>query len=180
MFFFKIIVYYKDYDKLLKSILYMNNITYVLVINGPNLNLLGTRETNIYGHETLFDLIENMTKQSKKNNISLDHIQSNSEHVLIDKIHSAKNKIDYIIINPAAFTHTSIAIRDALIAVDIPFIEVHISNIFARESFRSHSWLSDISQGVISGLGLDGYYWALKTISNRLMHSYQKKSNKKF
>lgn len=138
------------------------------MINGPNLNLLGTRETDIYGHITLSQLIENMIKKSKKNNILLDHIQSNAEHILIDKIHAAKNKIDYIIINPAAFTHTSIAIRDALIAVNIPFIEVHISNIFARDKFRSHSWLSDISQGVICGLGIDGYYFALQTISNRL------------
>ncbi|WP_425619560.1 type II 3-dehydroquinate dehydratase [Buchnera aphidicola] len=152
----------------------MKNIIHVLIINGPNLNLLGTRETNIYGHNTLSDLIEKMKQKSKKNNIFLHHIQSNAEHILIDKIHAAKKNIDYIIINPGAFTHTSIAIRDALIAVDIPFIEVHISNIFARESFRAHSWLSDISQGVISGLGLDGYYWALKTISNRLINVNQK------
>ncbi|QIE02098.1 type II 3-dehydroquinate dehydratase [Buchnera aphidicola] len=152
----------------------MKNIIHVLIINGPNLNLLGTRETNIYGHNTLSDLIDKMKQKSKKNNIFLHHIQSNAEHILIDKIHAAKQNIDYIIINPGAFTHTSIAIRDALIAVDIPFIEVHISNIFARESFRSHSWLSDISQGVISGLGLDGYYWALKTISNRLINVNQK------
>ncbi|QCI17791.1 type II 3-dehydroquinate dehydratase [Buchnera aphidicola (Acyrthosiphon lactucae)] len=141
----------------------------ILLINGPNLNLLGTRETEIYGKVTLSDLLKNLEKKSKKLNISLHHIQSNAEHVLIDKIHSSRKNIDYIIINPAAFTHTSIAIRDALIAVNIPFIEVHISNIYSRENFRSHSWLSDISQGVICGLGLDGYYWALKTISNRMM-----------
>lgn len=140
----------------------------VLLINGPNLNLLGTREPNIYGNNTLLDLINNLIKESKKLNILLTHIQSNAEHVLIEKIHSAKkNNINYIIINPAAFTHTSIAIRDALIAVSIPFIEVHISNIYNRENFRSHSWFSDISQGVITGLGIEGYYWALKTISKR-------------
>ncbi|ACL30199.1 type II 3-dehydroquinate dehydratase [Buchnera aphidicola str. APS (Acyrthosiphon pisum)] len=146
-----------------------NNIN-ILLINGPNLNLLGTRETEIYGDITLPDLLKNLEKRAKKLNMSLKHIQSNAEHVLIDKIHSSRKNINYIIINPAAFTHTSIAIRDALIAVEIPFIEIHISNIYSREDFRSHSWLSDISQGVICGLGLDGYHWALETISNRLIH----------
>jgi len=145
-----------------------NNIN-ILLINGPNLNLLGTRETEIYGNISLSDLLKNLEKKAKKLNVSLHHIQSNAEHVLIDKIHSSRKKIDYIIINPAAFTHTSIAIRDALMAVNIPFIEVHISNIYSRENFRSHSWLSDISKGVICGLGIDGYYWALETISHRLM-----------
>jgi 3-dehydroquinate dehydratase-2 len=140
----------------------------VLLINGPNLNLLGTRETEIYGNQTLEQLLNNLKKKSQELNISLNHIQSNAEHVLVEEIHeSKKNNIDYIIINPAAFTHTSIAIRDALIAINIPFIEVHISNIYARENFRSNSWLSDISQGVITGLGFDGYYWALKTIAKR-------------
>ncbi|QCI17213.1 type II 3-dehydroquinate dehydratase [Buchnera aphidicola (Aphis helianthi)] len=142
----------------------------VLLINGPNLNLLGTREPHIYGSDTLIDLINNLIKKSKKLNILLSHIQSNAEHILIEKIHSAKeHNIDYIIINPAAFTHTSIALRDALIAISIPFIEVHISNIHSRENFRSHSWFSDVSQGVITGLGLEGYYWALKTISKRCL-----------
>ena len=149
----------------------MKKIVKILLINGPNLNLLGTRETEIYGNITLPDLLTSLEIKAKKLNISLQHIQSNAEHVLIDTIHSSRKNIDYIIINPAAFTHTSIAIRDALIAVNIPFIEVHISNIYSRESFRSHSWLSDISKGVICGLGLDGYYWALETISNRLVHS---------
>lgn len=146
----------------------MKKIINVLLINGPNLNLLGNREVEIYGNKTLSDLLIDLRKRSEKLNISLNHIQSNAEHILIEKIHDCKkNKIDYIIINPAAFTHTSIAIRDALSAVDIPFIEVHISNIHARENFRSHSWLSDISKGVITGLGFDGYYWALETISKR-------------
>jgi len=145
-----------------------NNIN-ILLINGPNLNLLGTRETEIYGDISLSDLCRSLEKRAKNLNISLHHIQSNAEHVLIDKIHSSRKKIDYIIINPAAFTHTSIAIRDALIAVEIPFIEVHISNIYSRENFRSHSWLSDISKGVICGLGVDGYYWALETIAHRLV-----------
>ncbi|QNS02067.1 MAG: type II 3-dehydroquinate dehydratase [Buchnera aphidicola (Pentalonia nigronervosa)] len=143
----------------------------VLLINGPNLNLLGVREKKIYGHVSLKDLLKNLYKQSESMNISLKHVQSNSENILIENIHAARKNINYIIINPAAFTHTSIAIRDALIAVDIPFIEVHISNIYAREHFRSHSWLSDISNGIICGLGLDGYQWALKTIYNRLTSS---------
>jgi 3-dehydroquinate dehydratase-2 len=141
----------------------------VLLINGPNLNLLGTRENAIYGHITLTDLLKTLEQQAKKLNIILHHIQSNAENILIDSIHSAKNNIDYIIINAAAFTHTSIAIRDALIAVNIPFIEVHISNIYDREDFRSHSWLSNISKGVICGLGLDGYSFALQAIFNRTM-----------
>ncbi|AHG59990.1 type II 3-dehydroquinate dehydratase [Buchnera aphidicola] len=147
----------------------MKNIKNVLVINGPNLNLLGTRETKFYGNISLTHLINDLQIKAKKLNMTLDHVQSNAEHVLIDTIHNSKDNVHYIIINPAAFTHTSIAIRDALIGVNIPFIEVHISNIYSREDFRSHSWLSDISQGVICGLGLDGYYWALKTISNRLI-----------
>ncbi|QIQ41982.1 MAG: type II 3-dehydroquinate dehydratase [Buchnera aphidicola (Microlophium carnosum)] len=154
----------------------MKHIKNILLINGPNLNLLGTRETVIYGNITLSDLLNSLECKAKKLNLCLHHIQSNAEHILIDKIHSSRKKIDYIIINPAAFTHTSIAIRDALIAVNIPFIEVHISNIYSRENFRSHSWLSDISQGVICGLGLDGYYWALKTISNRLINLKNHKS----
>ncbi|MBZ2279431.1 type II 3-dehydroquinate dehydratase [Buchnera aphidicola] len=140
----------------------------ILLINGPNLNLLGTRETKIYGKITLQDLEKDLIKKARKLNLSLRHVQSNAEHIIIDTIHSAKNNIDYIIINPAAFAHTSIALRDALLAVNIPFIEVHISNIYARENFRSHSWLSDISHGIICGLGVDGYYWALKTIFHRL------------
>ncbi|WP_343155046.1 type II 3-dehydroquinate dehydratase [Buchnera aphidicola (Kurisakia onigurumii)] len=144
----------------------------VLLINGPNLNLLGNREINIYGNISLTELIKKLKKKSKQNNINLFDFQSNSESKLINKIHESKNiKIDYIIINPAAFTHTSIALRDALLAVNIPFIEVHISNIYSRETFRSNSWFSDISQGTITGLGIDCYFWALKTISNRLKNT---------
>lgn len=136
----------------------------ILLLNGPNLNLLGTREPKIYGKITLSELINNLTITAKKKNITLYHFQSNAEHELIDKIHQSKKKqIGYILINPAAFAHTSIALRDALLAIDIPFFEIHISNIFSREKFRSHSWISDISCGIISGFGLDGYFWALKT-----------------
>ncbi|HMI76893.1 MAG TPA: type II 3-dehydroquinate dehydratase [Buchnera sp. (in: enterobacteria)] len=146
----------------------MTDVFNILLLNGPNLNLLGTREPNIYGYMTLSELIEKIRKEAQKLNINLYDLQSNAEHVLIEKIHESKNKIDYIIINPASFTHTSIALRDALLAISIPFIEVHISNIYARENFRSHSWISDISDGVISGFGIDGYFWALKSAVKRI------------
>ncbi|AEH39845.1 3-dehydroquinate dehydratase [Buchnera aphidicola (Cinara tujafilina)] len=137
----------------------------ILLLNGPNLNLLGTRETKIYGNITLSKLIDNLIKIAQKKNIDLDHFQSNAEHKLIDKIHQSKQmNIKYILINPGAFAHTSIALRDAFLAVNIPFFEIHISNIFSREKFRAHSWISDISTGIISGFGLNGYLWALKTV----------------
>lgn len=141
----------------------------ILLLNGPNLNLLGEREKKIYGNISFSTLISNLIKYSKKLNVNLIHIQSNAEHILIEKIHQSKNnKIDYIVINPAAFTHTSIALRDALLAINIPFIEIHISNIYSRENFRAHSWISDISSGIICGLGVDGYKWAIKTAVKRL------------
>ncbi|XBC40606.1 MAG: type II 3-dehydroquinate dehydratase [Buchnera aphidicola (Nurudea yanoniella)] len=139
----------------------------ILVINGPNLNLLGEREPNIYGNIKLNELINKLNQEAKILNAKIHHIQSNSESTLINAIHDSKNNIDYIIINAGAYTHTSIAIRDALLSTNVPFIEVHISNIYSRESFRSHSWLSDISSGVICGFGLDGYLWALKTAIKR-------------
>ncbi|CAL4322462.1 type II 3-dehydroquinate dehydratase [Buchnera aphidicola] len=142
----------------------------ILLLNGPNLNLLGTRESLIYGTTTLNEIIYKLSQRSKQINTNIIHFQSNAEHMLVEKIHESKN-MDYIIINPAAFTHTSIALRDALLAVNIPFIEVHISNIYSRENFRSHSWLSDISSGIISGFGIDGYYWALETAVNRLKNN---------
>ncbi|WP_343189331.1 type II 3-dehydroquinate dehydratase [Buchnera aphidicola] len=140
----------------------------ILLLNGPNLNLLGFREPKLYGNINFKKLIKIIKKKAKKLNCKLYHFQSNSENKLINKIHISQKKIDYIIINPAAFTHTSIALRDALLAVKIPFIEVHISNIFSREKFRSKSWFSDISQGIISGFGIDGYLIALKTSIKRL------------
>ncbi len=133
----------------------------VLVLNGPNLNMLGKREPEIYGAQSLTDIITNLTTKAKHLDITMTHLQTNAEHQLIDKIHSAHNDIDFIIINPAAFTHTSVALRDALLAVSIPFIEVHLSNVHARESFRQHSYLSDIALGVICGLGSNGYEYAL-------------------
>ncbi len=144
---------------------------HILLLNGPNLNLLGSREPETYGVTTLDDIVSDLTQQAEQLNVSLSHLQSNAEHVLIDRIHQAKGQVDYIVINPAAFTHTSVALRDALLAVDIPFIEVHLSNVHAREPFRHHSYLSDISAGVICGLGVDGYSWALQTAVKRLSPS---------
>lgn len=134
----------------------------ILLINGPNLNLLGTREPEVYGKQTLSD-IENAAQQQITEANGLCYcFQSNHEGALIDRIHDARNEqIDAIIINPGGFTHTSVALRDALAGVAIPFIEVHISNIHKREAFRHHSYLSDIAKGVICGLGTDGYRFAI-------------------
>ena len=144
---------------------------HILLLNGPNLNLLGTREPEKYGKTTLAEIVSDLTSQADALQVKLSHLQSNAEYALIDRIHQAKGDVDYIVINPAAFTHTSVAIRDALLAVSIPFIEVHLSNVHAREPFRHHSYLSDISAGVICGLGVDGYSWALQTAVKRLSHS---------
>lgn len=134
----------------------------ILVLNGPNLNLLGAREPHIYGHTTLADINQNLAHLSQAAGLSLETLQSNAEHVLIDRIQSAlSDNTAFIIINPGAFTHSSIAIRDALSAAAKPFIEVHISNIHAREAFRHHSYLSDIALGIICGLGVYGYEAAL-------------------
>lgn len=134
----------------------------ILVLNGPNLNLLGAREPHIYGHTTLADINQNLAHLSQAAGLSLETLQSNAEHVLIDRIQRAmSDNTAFIIINPGAFTHSSIAIRDALSATAKPFIEVHISNIHAREAFRHHSYLSDIALGVICGLGVYGYEAAL-------------------
>ena len=134
----------------------------VLVLNGPNLNMLGKREPTIYGKQSLADIIAELTQQATEKHIKLKHLQTNAEHELIDAIHQGHQQVDFIIINPAAFTHTSIAIRDALLSVAIPFIEVHLSNVHARESFRKHSYLSDIATGVICGFGSQGYSYALE------------------
>lgn len=134
----------------------------ILVLNGPNLNLLGAREPHIYGHTTLADINQNLAEQSQAAGLTLETLQSNAEHVLIERIQAAMNDdTAFIIINPGAFTHTSVAIRDAFAAAAKPFIEVHISNIHAREAFRHHSYLSDIALGVICGLGIYGYEAAL-------------------
>ncbi len=134
----------------------------ITVLNGPNLNLLGVREPGHYGNKTLKDIENALCSKAKDLNHHLDFYQSNAEHQIVDSIHYAfHNNVDFIIINPAAFTHTSVAIRDALLATKIPFIEVHLSNVHARESFRAHSYFSDIAIGVICGLGATGYELAL-------------------
>ncbi len=141
----------------------------VLVIQGPNLNLLGTREPEVYGNTTLEDIHQKLTKLALTAGISLETYQSNHEGELIDCVQKAKaDGISFIIINPGGFTHTSVALRDALAGVAIPFIEVHLSNIHQREEFRKHSYFSDLAMGVICGLGAQGYELALRAIENRL------------
>lgn len=137
----------------------------ILIINGPNLNLLGTREPEIYGKTTLKDIEVQLKNQAEKLNIEIECFQSNHEGDIVDKICSAKNNFDAIIINPAAYTHTSVAIRDAFSAVDIPAIEVHISNVYSRESFRQNSLIAPVVVGQISGLGIQGYLLALEYFS---------------
>ena len=135
----------------------------LLVLNGPNLNMQGVREPGVYGSHTLKDIEGDLVAQANALGHTLDCFQSNAEHELIDRIHAAyREKVDFILINPAAYTHTSVALRDALLATRIPFIEVHLSNVHAREPFRSHSYLSDIATGVICGLGPLGYQLALQ------------------
>jgi len=139
-----------------------------LVLNGPNLNLLGEREPELYGETSLDEVVENLSKISDKSGHELSDFQSNAEHELVDLIHKAKdNNVKCIIFNPGAFTHSSIALRDALAGTEIPFIEVHISNIYSREDFRQKSFLSEIAVGVISGLGVEGYELALKIAISR-------------
>ena len=139
----------------------------ITVLNGPNLNLLGKREPEIYGSTTLADIQEHMHDYIKDYSITLNFMQSNKEYELVDVIQSLMGKENqFIIINPAAFTHTSVALRDALQATKIPFIEVHLSNIYAREDFRKKSYFSDIAMGTISGLGANGYLLALSHILN--------------
>lgn len=138
----------------------------ILLINGPNLNLLGTREPHIYGSDTLADVEEAAKSQANRLSIKLQPFQSNHEGVLIDRIHQARvEKVDAIVINPGAFTHTSVALRDALTGVSIPFVEVHISNIHKREAFRHHSYLSDKAEAVIAGLGILGYAAAIDFVA---------------
>ncbi|MEJ2142063.1 MAG: type II 3-dehydroquinate dehydratase [Gammaproteobacteria bacterium] len=141
----------------------------ILVLHGPNLNLLGTREPDKYGDTQLADIDARLQSMASEAGHALSCFQSNAEHELVDRVQQAKNEsVDYIIINPAAFTHTSVALRDALAAVAIPFVEVHISNVYAREDFRRKSYFSDIATGVISGLGDYGYTAALLFAMNSL------------
>jgi 3-dehydroquinate dehydratase-2 len=144
----------------------------VLLLNGPNLNLLGTREPAVYGTDTLGMIEQRATELARELGHELIAFQSNAEHELIERIHRARaESVAFIIINAGALTHTSIALRDALAGVALPFIEVHLSNIFAREPFRRHSYLSDIAVGVVSGLGASGYEAALRAAALRLTRS---------
>lgn len=137
--------------------------THIRVLHGPNLNLLGTREPEVYGYDTLGDINQRLEALARDKGIDVSFLQSNAEHEIVESIQAGvADKVDYFIINPGAFTHTSIAIRDGFAAVDLPFIEVHLSNIHAREPFRQHSYLSDIAQGVILGLGAQGYELAMQ------------------
>jgi 3-dehydroquinate dehydratase-2 len=141
----------------------------LLVLNGPNLNLLGTREPGIYGSDTLADIEARLRAQAEAAGHRLNFFQSNAEHELIGQIHRARaDGVAFIVINPAAFTHTSVALRDALLATGIPFIEVHLSNVHAREPFRHRSYFSDVAVGVIAGLGSQGYELALAAALRRL------------
>ena len=143
----------------------------ILVLQGPNLNLLGSREPSIYGHETLEDIHHPLHKHATLANVKLETFQSNHEGELIDRIQKAKkDQVDAILFNPGGYTHTSVALRDALSAVSIPFIEVHLSNIHKREAFRHHSYFSEIAVGVICGLGSMGYRLALEAAINDLSH----------
>lgn len=140
----------------------------ILILHGPNLNLLGTREPEVYGYDTLDD-INARIRAAAPPDVQIDAVQSNAEHELIDAVHQAKQDgVSFIIINPGAFTHTSIALRDALLGVAIPFIEVHLSNVHAREEFRQTSYLSDVAVGVITGLGAKGYEFALAAAHERI------------
>lgn len=141
----------------------------ILVLNGPNLNLLGSREPQHYGATSLADIEAELSQAAQQAGHTLSCFQSNAEHELVEKIQAAAaEKVDFIIINPAAFTHTSVALRDALSAVEIPFIEIHLSNIYAREGFRHNSYFSDLARGVICGLGPKGYQLALQAAIDQI------------
>ncbi|MFP5409339.1 MAG: type II 3-dehydroquinate dehydratase [Gammaproteobacteria bacterium] len=152
---------------------------HVLVLHGPNLNLLGSREPKHYGLATLDDINRALTARGESAGAQIEHFQHNHEGALIERIHqAARDHVDFILINPAGYTHTSVALRDALAATAIPFVEVHLSNIYARESFRHHSYFSDLAVGVVSGLGAHGYElaleFALRHLQNRTPHGSQK------
>jgi 3-dehydroquinate dehydratase-2 len=148
----------------------------LLVLNGPNLNMLGKREPEVYGYDTYDEIMEALSCYARQKGFQIDIYQSNIEGEIINRIHQASGMWDFIIINPGAFTHTSIAIRDAFLSVNIPYIEVHLSNIFARESFRHHSYLSDKAIGVISGFGKHSYFMAVDFIVS-LKDNFNEKSS---
>ncbi|MFP3516909.1 type II 3-dehydroquinate dehydratase [Pseudomonas sp. SIMBA_077] len=140
----------------------------VLILNGPNLNLLGTREPGVYGHETLADIAHLCAQTASEEGLNIEFRQTNHEGELLDWIHGARQRCSAIVINPAAWTHTSVAIRDALVASELPVIEVHLSNVHSREAFRHHSFVSGIAQAVLCGFGSNGYRMALQHLSQRL------------
>ncbi|KAF2086680.1 Dehydroquinase [Saccharata proteae CBS 121410] len=140
----------------------------ILLINGPNLNLLGTREPHLYGSITLIDVVSSAKAQAASLSISLESFQSNWEGAILDRIHEARGNVDAVIINPGALTHTSVALRDALLGVEIPFVEVHVTNVHRREAFRHHSYLSDKAEAVICGLGTFGYTAAVEFAARHL------------
>ncbi|HEY5665094.1 MAG TPA: type II 3-dehydroquinate dehydratase [Gammaproteobacteria bacterium] len=140
----------------------------LLLLNGPNLGLLGTREPEIYGSTTLADIEHLLSKLATELGHNLEAFQSDAEHALIERVHAARGNVDFILLNPAAFTHTSVALRDALLAVDIPFIEIHLSNVAAREDFRQRSFFADVAAGTIAGFGVASYELALLA-ANRLV-----------
>ena len=148
-----------------------NSLPHIMFLHGPNLNLLGTREPEVYGYDTLDD-INARIQAAAAALATVSTMQSNAEHELVDAVHRAKQQgVNFIVINPGAFTHTSIALRDALLGVAIPFIEVHLSNVHAREAFRQRSYLSDVAVGVITGLGADGYLYALQSALGHVVAS---------
>lgn len=151
--------------------------SHILVIHGPNLNLLGTREPEVYGADTLAAINQNLNQMAQKNGVSLQTFQSNNEGEIVSCIQqAANNQVDFIIINPAAYTHTSVAIRDAFLATRIPFIEAHLSNVYAREEFRMHSYLSDLAVGVIGGFGKNSYMLALEAAVIHCKQSEQQRT----
>jgi len=149
----------------------------ILVMHGPNLNLLGTREPGHYGLSTLAEIDQRLREMARAGGVELDTFQSNAEGALIDRVHqAAREGVEFIVVNPAAYTHTSVALRDAFAATALPFIEVHLSNVHAREPFRSKSYFSDLAVGVISGLGADGYEFALQMAIRRIKARKQQKN----
>lgn len=140
----------------------------ILVLNGPNLNLLGRREPDVYGHDTLADVDAALAARARELGHALDTFQSNAEHELIERVHGARETADFILFNPGAFTHTSVALRDALLGVAVPFIELHLSNVAAREPFRRTSYFADIAVGTISGFGVGSYLLALDAADRHL------------
>lgn len=143
----------------------------LLLINGPNLNLLGSREPDLYGSTRLGEIEDKLRSLAAASGHTLEAFQSNAEHAIVDRIQQAATKVDFILLNPGAFTHTSISIRDALLAVQIPFIEIHLSNIFAREEFRHKSYFSDIAAGCIFGLGVMSYELGLEAATRKLLQN---------